>query len=254
MWCFVLGVYAFLYAPILVMAAFSFNDGRALTLPFAGFSTRWYEALAEDNQMQDALLYSLRVAVVAVALSCAFGLCFALLFRRRGFRGVGVAKALVVVPLALPGVMLGISLLVLFRNLDIANGFFTIVAGHVAFITPIVTFIVLQRLESMDSTLEDASNDLGGGPLQTFWHVTLPASRLALTAAALLGFTISFDEVTVSLFLAGTDATLPVHVWGLLRFGFTPEVNAVFTVIAVVSIVLIGAAAALASRSAGEAS
>jgi ABC-type spermidine/putrescine transport system permease subunit II len=110
-------------------------------------------------------------------------------------------------------------------------------------------FIVLQRLRTADPSLEQASMDCGAGPLRTFWHVTLPGVRVALVAACLLGFTLSMDEIAVTFFLAGTEPTLPVYVWGLLRFGFTPEVNAAFTVIAGGSLLLITVAAALLALS-----
>jgi ABC-type spermidine/putrescine transport system permease subunit II len=127
--------------------------------------------------------------------------------------------------------VLGISFLAVFSFAKINTGFWTIVIGHTAFITPLVMFLVLQRLRVADPSLEQASFDLGAGRIATFWHVTLPGIRAALVAAALLGFTMSMDEIAVTFFLAGTEPTLPVYVWGLVRFGFSPEVNAAFTLI-----------------------
>jgi len=141
--------------------------------------------------------------------------------------------------------VLGISLLVVFHSVSVAPGFLTIVVGHASFVTPLVTFIVLQRLRTSDPSLEQASMDSGAGPLRTFWHVTLPGIRVPLIAACLLGFTLSMDEITVTFFLAGIQGTLPVYVWGLLRFGFTPEVNAAFTIIGGGSLLLIVIATAL---------
>jgi ABC-type spermidine/putrescine transport system permease subunit II len=141
--------------------------------------------------------------------------------------------------------VLGISLLVVFNTASINTGFSTIVVGHAAFITPLIAFLVQQRLKVADPSLEQASMDCGAGPIRTFWHVTLPGVRVALIAGALLGFTLSMDEIAVTFFLAGTDPTLPVYVWGLVRFGFTPEVNAAFTLIAGGSLTLIGISAVL---------
>jgi len=138
--------------------------------------------------------------------------------------------------------VLGISLLVVFNFAQIPTGFTTLVIGHAAFITPLVMFVLQQRLKTMDPSIEHASMDLGAGRIKTFWHVTLPGVRVSLLAACLLGFTLSMDEIAVSFFLAGTQPTLPVYVWGLLRFGFTPEVNAVFTLIGAFSLLLIGGA------------
>jgi ABC-type spermidine/putrescine transport system permease subunit II len=238
-------VYVFLYAPLFVTALFSVNDSTVQTLPFSGFTTKWYSALFDDAEMKAAIAYSLKVAFVAVLVSACAGLGFSLLLHRQRFRGAGVFQALIASPLVAPGLVLGISLLVVFNYAKVEPGFLTIVAGHAAFITPLVMFIVLQRLRTADPALEQASMDCGAGPLRTFWHVTLPGVRVALLAACLLGFTLSMDEIAVTFFLAGTQPTLPVYVWGLLRFGFTPEVNAAFTLIAGGSLLLIAAAAVL---------
>jgi ABC-type spermidine/putrescine transport system permease subunit II len=147
--------------------------------------------------------------------------------------------------MVMPGMVLGISLLVVFNVANISTGFLTIVIGHAAFITPLIAFLVMQRLKVADPSLENASMDCGAGRVRTFWHVTLPGVRVALVAGALLGFTLSMDEIAVTFFLAGTEPTLPVYVWGLLRFGFTPEVNAAFTLIAGGSLTMIGIAAGL---------
>jgi ABC-type spermidine/putrescine transport system permease subunit II len=164
---------------------------------------------------------------------------------RMNFPGKKILDLLLASPMVTPGMVLGISLLVVFNYNNIPTGFMTIVIGHAAFITPLVNFLVQQRLKVADPSLEHASMDCGAGHLRTFWHVTLPGVRVPLAAAALLGFTLSMDEIAVTFFLAGTEPTLPVYVWGLLRFGFTPEVNAAFTLIGGGSLVLIGLAASL---------
>ncbi|MBS1860663.1 MAG: ABC transporter permease [Actinobacteria bacterium] len=242
---FVIAVYIFLYAPMIITALFSVNDSKIQTLPLVGFTTKWFSALFNDEPMKQAILYSLKVAAVAVSVSACVGLAFALMIDRLRIRGKAVFQALLAAPLVAPGLVLGISLLVNFHTAKIEPGFFTIVAGHVSFITPLIMFIVLQRLKTADPTLEQASMDCGAGPLRTFWHVTLPGVRVALIAGCLLGFTLSMDEIASTFFLAGTQPTLPVYVWGLLRFGFTPEVNAAFTLIAGGSLTLIGIAGLL---------
>jgi ABC-type spermidine/putrescine transport system permease subunit II len=238
-------VYLFLYAPPIITAIFSFNSSSVQTLPFAHATFGWYRALFNDSQMQAAIFYSLKVAFTVVLVAAVFGTGFALLVQRVSFPGRNVFQALLASPLVTPGMVLGISLLVVFHSASVAPGFLTIVAGHVSFVTPLVTFIVLQRLRTLDPTLEQASMDSGAGPLRTFWHITLPGIRVALIAACLLGFTLSMDEITVTFFLAGIQGTLPVYVWGLLRFGFTPEVNAAFTIIGGGSLLLIIVATAL---------
>ncbi len=239
-------LYLFLYAPLLVIALFSFNDSETQTLPFSGFTTRWYDGMLKNDSLKEAAFYSFKVTMLAVVVGVLFGTAFALLVHRvLGPRTKGVVQGLLAVPIVLPGVVLGISLLVVFRSIDLKPGFLAIVIGHATFVTPLIMFVVLTRLRTMDPTLEHASMDLGAGRIKTFVNVTLPQLRVALLAAALLGFTISFDEIIVTFFLAGVDITLPVYVWNQLRFGFTPEINAIFTLIGAASIVLIVAGTAL---------
>lgn len=239
---FLLGVFGFLYAPLIATALFSFNSSSVQTWPMEGFTTQWYSDLFADDAMISALLYSLQVALAAVAISAAAGLTFSLIAQRVQFSGKRFLDAVLAIPLVAPGMVLGISLLVVFNFAQISTGFLTLVIGHAAFITPLVMFVLQQRLKTMDPSIEHASMDLGAGRIKTFWHVTLPGVRVSLLAACLLGFTLSMDEIAVSFFLAGTEPTLPVYVWGLLRFGFTPEVNAVFTLIGGFSLLLIGGA------------
>jgi ABC-type spermidine/putrescine transport system permease subunit II len=248
MWVFVVGVFAFLYAPMVVMSVFSVNASKVQTLPFSGFTAEWYRALLHDAPMQDAIRFGLQVSATTVLIGAVVGVYLAFSIDRLAFPGKNAFQALVAVPLALPGIVLGISLVLVFRAAGIASGFITIVAGHATFVTPLIMFVVLQRLRSLDRNLEHASMDLGAGWIRTFWHVTLPEIRLAVIAGCLLGFTLSFDEITVTLFLAGNELTLPVFVWTLLRFGFTPEVNAAFTIIGTFSIASIVAAVVLLTR------
>ncbi|MCV7228820.1 ABC transporter permease [Mycolicibacterium komossense] len=242
---FLLLVFGFLYAPLITTALFSFNASNVQTWPMQGFTTQWYSDLFADQAMITALLFSLRVALMAVLISAIAGLTFSLIAQRVQFSGKRVLDAVLAIPLVAPGMVLGISLLVVFNLAQVETGFMTLVIGHAAFITPLVMFVLQQRLKTMDPSIEHASMDLGAGRIKTFWHVTLPGVRVSLLAASLLGFTLSMDEIAVSFFLSGTQPTLPVYVWGLLRFGFTPEVNAVFTLIGGFSLLLIGGALVL---------
>jgi ABC-type spermidine/putrescine transport system permease subunit II len=218
------------------MAVFSFNDSQVQALPLKGFTSRWYSELAADAAMKDALLFSFEVSIVAVVISLIAGTGFGILFTRVKFPGIQIMQLFMVVPVILAGMVLGISLLLAFRLIGVGPGMMAIVIAHVIFLTPIVTFILIQRLRTLDPTLEQASMDLGAGRIRTFAHVTFPSIRVALLAAALLAFTVSFDEIAVTFFVSGFRQTLPVHIWALLRFGFSPAVNAVLTVIAVVSV------------------
>lgn len=246
---FLLAVYLFLYAPLFVTALFSFNDREVQSLPLSGLTTHWYSELWNNGPLKSAAAYSLRISIATVLIGIVLGTFFAVLLDRHVKRGRGALQGAIAVPVVLPGVVLGISLLVVFRYLGITPGFGTVVLGHATFVTPIIMFVVLARLRTLDPSLEQASLDLGAGWAQTFWHVTLPSIRVALFAGALLGFTVSFDEIVVTFFLAGVDVTLPVYVWNQLRFGFTPEVNAIFTVIGAFSVTLIVMATVLLTRS-----
>lgn len=241
----IVAVYIFLYAPMIITALFSVNDSKIQTLPFVGFTTKWFSELFNDEPMKQAIFYSLKVAATAVSISACAALVFAMIIQRLQIRGKAVLEAFMASTLVAPGLVLGISLLVIFHSAGVEPGFWTIVIGHCSFITPLIMFILIQRLKTADPSLEQASMDCGAGYLRTFWHVTLPGVRVALIAGCLLGFTLSMDEIAVTFFLAGTQPTLPVYVWGLLRFGFTPEVNAAFTLIAGGSLMLIGIAGTL---------
>ena len=170
-------VFAFLYAPLITTALFSFNGSSVQTWPMAGLTGQWYHDLFNDQAMITALLYSLRVALVAVIVSAVAGLTFSLITDRLRFGGKKWLDAILAIPLVAPGMVLGISLLVVFNLGAISTGFVTIVVGHAAFITPLVMFVLQQRLKTMDPSIEHASMDLGAGRIKTFWHVTLPGVR-----------------------------------------------------------------------------
>jgi len=236
---FIASVYVFLYSPLAVTALFSFNESEIQGLPIRDLTFHWYSELWGNGPLKEAMLYSFKLSCVTVLVGAVFGTWFAILVDRYVKRGTLLLQSALAIPVMLPGVVLGISLLIVFKAVGLSPGFFTIMVGHATFVTPIIMFIVLTRLRTMDPSLEQASLDLGAGQLRTFWHVTLPYMRVALFAGCLLGFTVSFDEIIVTFFLSGVDVTLPVYVWNQLRFGFTPEVNAIFTVISVLSVLLI---------------
>jgi spermidine/putrescine transport system permease protein len=232
-------VYVFLYAPVLVMALFSFNSGSVQSLPLKGFTFDWYDRLFSDAEMIDALFYSAKVSIGAVLVAIVAGTAFAILFTHVRFPGMRLLQALIALPFITPGMVLGVSLLLAYQEVGIETGYLAIVVAHVAFITPIIMFVVAQRLATLDPALAQASMDLGAGRLRTFVEVTLPSIRTSLIAGALLAFTVSFDEVVVTFFVAGSEQTLPVHIWTLLRFGFSPSVNAILTIITVVSVAIV---------------
>jgi ABC-type spermidine/putrescine transport system permease subunit II len=238
-WTGFLLVYLFLYAPLLTIAVFAFNDSTVQALPWAGFTLTWFSGILGNGALLTAVAFGLSVSVIVVALACVIGTFFASVLYRMTGRAPGVLTAAVVIPAVVPGLVLGLSLAITFRLLGILPGLVTIVVGHLTFTVPVVTLVVLTRLRRLDPSLLQASMDLGANPWRAFWSVTFPQIRTAVVAAGLLAFTLSFDEVIVTFFLVGTQPTLPLFIWAQTRFGFTPEVNATVTVIGALSIVLI---------------
>jgi ABC-type spermidine/putrescine transport system permease subunit II len=240
--------YVFLYAPLVTIVAFSFNDSTSQSLPFTRFTTRWYTDLFDDSAIFHALRTSLEVALGTVVLAAIAGTAFALIFDRVRTRTATVIQAALIIPFLLPGMVLGLSLAITFDAFGVSLGMPAVMVGHATFVTPVVMLIVLSRLRRIDPTYRQASMDLGAGRIRTFWHITLPQIRTALLVACLLGFTLSFDEIIVTFFLAGPSPTLPVFVWNQIRFGFTPEINAIFSCIGVASFVIVVVATQILRR------
>lgn len=231
-------VFFVLYLPPGIMAMFSFGSKKVQTLPLGDFTLDWYAKLMHNDALLSALGYSLRVSLTAVFVALVLGTLFALILWRP-FRSSRVWQAMLALPMLLPGMVLGVSLLLTFKIIGIERGFLSLVIGHAVFIVPVIVFVVGQRLNSLDPTLLHASRDLGATPWRAFWSVTFPLLRTALLAGGLLGLTLSFDELAASFFISGFEQTLPVSVWGMLRLGFDPQVNAVFTLLLIVSILVV---------------
>jgi spermidine/putrescine transport system permease protein len=185
------------------------------------------------------VLNSLLVAFAAMAISLAFGIPAALALDRANFPGKALFRRLVLLPLILPGIITGLSLLMLFREGGVKLSLLTIVLGHGTALISVATTELFAGLQKIDRAQEEASLDLGATPWQTFWRVTLPNLKLSLIAAGLLIFTLSMDEIAVTFFLIGRDNTLPLEIWARLRRGITPEINAISTLIFAVSVILI---------------
>ena len=230
---------AFLYIPIWVLIVFSFNDSRSLTWPLSGFTLEWYGKLWENADLQAAIGNSFYVAILATALTLVVGVPAALALHQVNFPGKSVFRRLVVLPITLPGVVTGISMLNLFRVLGFNLSLETVILGHATALLAVVVTQVSARLERLPRSLAEASADLGAPPLHTFLHVTLPNIRSAVVGSGLLAFVLSFDEIPVTFFLTGRDNTLPMYIYSTMRRGVTPEINAVGTLIVVLSLVLI---------------
>ena len=232
-------VFGFLYLPIVTLVVYSFNGSGVGGFPPRDLTLAWYRLLFADEAIWTSVLNSLLVAVAAVIISLGFGVPAALALDRADFPGKALFRRLVLLPLILPGIITGLSLLMLFREADIKLSLVTIALGHGTALISVATTEVFAGLQKLDRSQEEASLDLGANYWQTFRHVTLPNLRLSIIGAALLTFTLSMDEIAVSFFLIGRDNTLPLEIWGRLRRGITPEINAISTIIFVFSLVAI---------------
>ncbi len=232
-------VFAFLYLPIVTLIVYSFNGSGVGGFPPHDLTLNWYRLLFADEAIWTSVLNSLEVALAAMVISLSLGIPAALALDRANFPGKDLFRRLVLLPLILPGIITGLSLLMLFRAADVKLSLLTIILGHGTALISVATTEVFAGLQKLDRAQEEASLDLGANYLQTFWHVTLPNLRLSIIGAALLIFTLSLDEIAVSFFLIGRDNTLPLEIWGRLRRGITPEINAISTIIFIFSLVAI---------------
>jgi spermidine/putrescine transport system permease protein len=231
-------IFIYLYLPLMVVIVYSFSPTKTI-VGMTGMTGKWYVELVRDKELLKALLHSFEVGITAVVLALIFGTAGAFFMTKVRFPGKGVFRALVMLPFVLPGIIMGLTLLIFIKNLNITLSMLTILMGHVSFTTPIVMFQVSARIQRMGPNFQFAAQDLGATPFKTFWYVTLPMIRTALIGAALLAFTVSFDEIVISYFLTGTWMTLPVYLYGMLRFGLSPKVYAVSGLILVFSLSLI---------------
>jgi spermidine/putrescine transport system permease protein len=232
-------VFAFVYLPIVVLIAYSFNRDGVGGFPPRHLTFDWYRQLFADGAIWDAIENSLLVAAGSVALSLTLGLLAALALDRASFPGKALFRRLVLLPLILPGIITGLSLLMFAVLTKLPLSLFTVFLGHGTALISVATTELFAGLQKMDRAQEEASLDLGATPLQTFWRITLPNLKLSMIAAGLLIFTLSMDEIAVTFLLIGRDNTLPMEIWGRLRRGITPEINAISTLIFAVSVGLI---------------
>jgi spermidine/putrescine transport system permease protein len=232
-------VFAFLYLPIIVLILYSFNQAGVGGFPPKQLTLYWYQQLFADGAIWDSVLNSFLVALGAVALSLTLGLLAAMALDRANFPGKSLFRRLVLLPLVLPGIITGLSLLMFVDRIGIQLSLLTVFLGHGTALISVATTELFAGLQKMDRAQEEASLDLGATPWQTFWRITLPNLKLSLIASALLVFTLSMDEIAVTFFLLGRDNTLPLEIWARLRRGITPEINAISTLIFILSVILI---------------
>ena len=232
-------VFGFLYLPIVVVAVFSFVENRVSSLPLQGFTTRWYTQAFSDQALLDSLRNSVMVGLGAVAIAVTFGVPGALLVDRHSFPGKAIFRRFVLLPLILPGVITGVSFLTFYSAIGFKLSLTGVSLAHgTALISTVLTTCYAQ-LVRMDRAPEEASLDLGASRWKTFWFVIFPQLRTAILASSLLAFTLSFDEIPVTFFIIGPENTLPLFIWSSLRQGFTPEINAISTIVVLLGVVTI---------------
>jgi len=234
--------YAYIYVPILILMVFSFNTMK-LNIRWEGFTTRWYGVLFNDQQVILATRNTLIIAVISTLVATILGTMAALALHRYRFPGYGASETMMYVPIVIPEVIMGISMLVLFVMLNFTLGLVTITLAHIAFNIPFVALVVRARLHGYDNAIDEAAMDLGANEVTTFWRVTLPTIMPGVLSGAMLAFTLSLDDYVITYFTAGPGSTtLPLRVFSMVRFMVTPEVNALSTiwVLAVFTVLLIG--------------
>lgn len=247
LWAAALAVYAFLYVPLAVVVLFSFNDSP-LNAQWVGFTTHWYGRLLEDEEMLRAAANSLLIAVFSSSVATVLGTMAGLAMHRWTGGWLRFLPALVLTPVAMPEILLGVSLLLFFRQgLDLTLGLFSILIAHITFSIGFVAFIVRARLAGMDESLFEAARDLGASPWQTFRRVTLPLILPGVLAGFLMAFTLSIDDFVITFFVAGVGVTtLPLQIYSMIKVAVTPEVNAISTLLMALTLTLIALATRLA--------
>ncbi len=239
----------FLYLPVLFLPLFSFNTSATPKFPIEGFTLKWYEELPNTPVLLDAAWNSLVVGVASALLATILGICAARAVTRYRFRGQRAVHGLIMAPLVLPEIILAVSLLLVLLNLGLSLSLFTVVLGHVIVCVPYSVTVLISGFEGFDRSLEEASADLGETAWGTFRRITLPMMTPAIISSLLVSFTISLDEFLMAFFLTGTESTLPIYIWGQLRFAARlPSVLSLGTLLLVVSFLMLTLAEVLRRR------
>ena len=236
LWCAAIAAYVFLYAPLVIVVLFSFNDSR-LNAQWVGFTFAWYQKLLQNEAMLLAARNSLLIALAAAAVSTVLGTMAGFALHRYRPR---LLPALVLATIAIPEILMGVSLLIFFVALNITLGMLSITLAHITFCIGFVALVVRARLAGMDESLTEAARDLGATPVQAFRWVTLPLIMPGVIAGALMAFTLSLDDFVITFFTAGAGSTtLPLQIYTMVKIAVTPEVNAVSTLLMLVTLTLI---------------
>jgi ABC-type spermidine/putrescine transport system permease subunit II len=231
--------YAFLFFPSVVIILFSFNQSKVTVWPPRGFTLDWYGEILRDPTLLESIANSLIVASLATIGSVILGTMAAIALSRYHFRGKRLVYAAMLAPIALPGLVTGIAMLSYFEYVGLQRSLVTVILAHIVFTLPFVVTIVIARLSNFDAAVEEAALDLGASPLRSFLTVTLPIIAPSVAGAALVVFALSFDEFIITFFVIGNQSTLPLKIWSMMRLGIAPTINAVASIIIVLSTILV---------------
>jgi spermidine/putrescine transport system permease protein len=236
LWAAALAGYAFLYLPLVIVVVYSFNDSR-LNAEWVGFTLDWYRKLAHNEEMQTAAANSLIIGFVTSLVSTVLGTMAGFAMHRYKLR---LLPILVLTPIAIPEILMGVSLLIFFVLLNFSLGLVSVTLAHIAFCIGFVAIVVRARLSGMDESLTEAARDCGASPWEAFRYVTLPLIMPGVIAGALMAFTLSIDDFVITFFTAGAGTvTLPLQIYSMIKIAVTPEVNAVSTLLMLLTLLLI---------------
>jgi len=229
-------IYAFMYLPIVILIVFSFEQSK-LAVRWTGFTLDWYRVLFQDFSLAQALANSLTVGIISVVCAGVMGTMAAVGLSRLQFFGKGVYRGLLLLPIIIPEVATAVSALMLFVSIGLSLSLATVIVSHIVFCIAYITLTVVGRLEGLDPSLEEAAQDLGASPVEAFMKVTLPLLWPGIIAGCLLAFVLSLDDFVITQFTAGVGSTtLPLRIYSLVKFGVSPEINALSTLMIIVTV------------------
>lgn len=241
-------VFLFLYLPIIILVIYSFNTSK-MNIIFEGFTLDWYKNLFQNKELLEAFFNTMIIAVVSTVVSVIIGVIGAVGIKKYDFPFKNLVNALIYIPIVIPEIVLGISLLSIYTLMKLELGMFTLILSHIAFSIPFVIVSVRSTLNDRLKTYEEAARDLGAGNRQTFFKITLPQIKPGVVSGALLAFTLSLDDVVISYFTAGPGSnTLPLKIYSTIKTGITPDVNALTTLMLLVTVVVLTGTAFYQSR------
>ncbi len=230
-----LSILLFLYLPLLIILIFSFNGDAISSFPIRHFSLHWYEVMAGDEELLQSVLNSLFIAIISTLLALFIGIPAAYGMHKQNFLGKKIIEKIVLMPITLPGIVTGVAMLSFFPLLGVKISLLAVLIGHITFLCAIVVTQMMARFKRLDPYLEQASYDLGAKPVATFFQIILPNIRTAIIGCVLLCLVLSMDEIPVTFFLIAGNNTLPLEIYGMMRRGITPEVNAISSLIFIFS-------------------